>query len=223
MNTTDWQHYYVTDQSNKRWKTGALYEPLVSLDQKILCMRFDPDSKFRNKPVSNELINDCFTREIKYLKKFNKYPWCANLIDVDTSKREIYIEWNIECCEQTIVNGADLSNILPDWKEQLQQIVLDIKINEVYKITMYPCYHFIKEDKLKAFAFYTTCDYEEQPIDINLYRPILNEERSKFINSVWPDGKVDFSILNKHSLTEYVKWPEDPLPDIYRKIYLDNH
>jgi hypothetical protein len=52
-----------------------------------------------------------------------------------------------------------------------------------------------------------------------MYRPILNQERAEFVDKTWPDGKVDFAVLNKYSLTEYVKWPEDPLPQIYQEVY----
>lgn len=219
MNTTDWQHYYSVDNQGTPWPTGALYEPLVNPDGNILCMRFDPNNSFRNEPVSIELAEDCFRREVKYLKKFSQYNWCAKLIDVDTSTKEVYIEWNKDCCEKIIESGTNLNSIIPDWKQQLKQIISDIKHNHVYKITMYPCYHFVKDNCLKAFGFYTTCDYNEQPIDIELYRPLLNKEREQFIDSVWPNGKVDFAILNEYSLTEYVKWPEDPLPDIFKEVY----
>lgn len=222
MNTTNWKHYYSVDNQGQPWPTGAIYEPLVSPDGSILCMRFDPNNKFRNNPVSQELADDCFYREVKYLKKFSKYSWCAKLLEVDEDRREVFIEWS-DCCEKIIESGNSLYDYASNWKDQLKQIVSDIRTNEVYKITMYPCYHFFKGNTLKAFGFYTTCDYAEQPININLYRPILNDERANFIDSVWPDGFVDFSILNEHSLTEYVKWPEDPLPNIYKEVYLDSH
>jgi len=169
--------------------------------------------------VSKELAEDCFRREVKYLKLFQKYEWCAILLDIDTTNQEVYIEWNTECCEKIIESGRNIKSLCPSWKTQLHQIVADIKNNHVYKISMYPCYHFVKDGCLKAFGFYTSCDYEEQPIDINLYRPILNAERAEFIDKVWPDGMVDFAVLNKYSLTEYVKWPSDPLPQIYKEVY----
>lgn len=219
MNTTDWKHYYSIDDQGRPWPTGAIYEPLVSPEGDVLCMRFDPNNSFRNNPVSEDLANDCFQREVKYLNKFKNYSWCAKLLDIDLRSRSVFIEWNHDCCEKIIMSGRNLNSRAEDWKQQLTQIVSDIKENSVYKITMYPCYHFIKEGKLKAFGFYTTCDYAEQPIDINLYRPILNEDRAKFIDSLWPNGKVDFAVLNKYSLTEYVKWPEDPLPEIYKQVY----
>lgn len=219
MNTTNWQHYYSIDDQGRPWPTGAIYEPLVSPDGQTLCMKFDAGNSFRNSPVSEALAEDCFRREVKYLNKFKNYSWCAKLLDVDYPSRSVYIEWNHACCEKIIMSGTNLNNVAKDWKLQLKQIISDIKNNQVYKITMYPCYHFFKENQLKAFGFYTTCDYAEQPIDIEMYRPILNQERAEFVDKTWPDGKVDFAVLNKYSLTEYVKWPEDPLPQIYQEVY----
>tara|TARA_B110000285_G_C15143035_1_gene632491 strand:- start:10314 stop:10973 length:660 start_codon:yes stop_codon:yes gene_type:complete len=219
LNTTNWTHYYSVDNHGTPWPTGAIYEPLVSPDGNTLCLRFDATNKFRNDPVSEELATECFRREVFFLKKFQAFDWCAKLLHIDNDKQEVFIEWNTECCEKIIESGRSLYDYAPNWKAQLKQITTDIRNEEVYKITMYPCYHFVKEQQVKVFGFYTTCNYQEQPIDITIFRPILNEERANFIDSVWPDGKVDFALLNKHSFLEYVKWPEDPLPQIYKEVY----
>lgn len=216
MNTTNWKHYYSINRAGEVSETGAIYEPLVNPDGTILCMNFAPNT-FRKQSYSSELRADCFAREVKYLQQFAKYPWCPKLLEVDYDNLRVFIEWNEQCCEKIICTGQPMP---ANWKEQLEQIVRDIRNEEVYKITMYMCYHFVdKQGIIKAFAFYTTCDYAEQPIAIDMYRPILNEERSKFIDEIAVDGRVDFAILNEYSLCNYIKWPEDPLPEIYHRVY----
>lgn len=221
MNTTDWKHYLSisTDGIGVAY-TGAIYEPLVNDTGSILCMNFN-NSTYRSTSASEELLDACFDREVKFLTHFQKYQWCARLLEVDYTTRRVFISWNKECCEKIIRRGDNISVSCPSWQTQLESIISDIRSEQIYKITMYPCYHYIDNDQnLKAFGFYTTCSYEEQPIDIELYRPILNTERSKYIDQISINNKVDFAILNEYSLTQYVKWPGDPLPSIYRRVYL---
>lgn len=216
MIITNWKNYYSVSQDlSSVGHPGAVYEPLINEDGTIFCMNFNSNT-YRSKSSSEELFNACFAREVKFLTLFQKYDWCAKLLEIDYTNRRVFIEWNQDCCEKII----RLENPLPTgWQKQLETIIRDIRSEQVYKITMYPCYHFIKDNKLKAFGFYTTCSYDEQPIAIDLYRPILNEERSKFIEQIVVDGKVDFAILNEYSLKHYVKWPTDPLPGIYQRVY----
>ena len=216
MITTDWKQYYsVSPDKITPADTGAIYEPLVNDAGTILCMNFNNNS-YRNKPASEELLDECFKREIQFLTFFQKYNWCAKLLEIDYANRCVFIEWNRDCCEKIIRMEQELCT---DWQTQLEIIIRDIRSEQVYKISMYPCYHFIKDGLLKSFGFYTTSSYAEQPIDIDLYRPILNAERSKYIDQIAVDGRVDFAILNEYSLTKYVKWPGDPLPGIYQRVY----
>lgn len=219
LNTTNWKHYYsISPDRLGVAYTGAIYEPLLNDSETILCMNFN-NSSYRTTEASEELLNACFAREVKFLTYFQKYDWCARLIDVDYATRRIFVEWRGDCCEKILRRGDDVADFCPTWQQDLETIIRDIRTEQIYKITMYPCYHYVKEGKLKAFGFYTTCSYAEQPIAIDLYRPILNAERSKYIDQIAVDGKVDFAILNEYSLTKYVKWPGDPLPEIYQRVY----
>lgn len=220
MITTNWKWYLsLSPDKVSPAYTGAIYEPLLNEDGSILCMNFN-NSAYRTKEASEELLNACFEREVKFLTLFQKYDWCARLLEVDYANRKVFISWNGDCCEKMIRRGDNISDYCSNWEEQLETIVRDIRSESIYKITMYPCYHYVDKNKdLKAFGFYTTCSYEEQPIAIDLYRPILNDERSKYIDTIAVNGKVDFAILNEYSLTQYVKWPGDPLPEIYRRTY----
>jgi len=154
------------------------------------------NSSYRTTESSEELLNACFEREVKFLTHFQKYDWCAKMIDVDYATRRIFIEWQGDCCEKILRRGDNVEDFCPTWQQDLETIIRDIRAEQIYKITMYPCYHYIKENKLKAFGFYTTCSYAEQPIAIDLYRPILNVERSKYIDQNIVDGKKAFGVIN---------------------------
>lgn len=217
MNTTNWEQYYSIDPQGWPSPTGAIYEPLVNEDGSVLCLNFNNNS-YRSFAVSEELLDACFFREKRFLERFQKYNWCAKILEIDSPSRKIFIEWNVECCEKSIMLGKTLPE---NYVEQLETLSRDMRKESVYKVSMYPCYHYVKDGVIKTFGFYTSSDYSEQPMDIELYRPILSEPRAKFADSIMINGKLDFAVFNEYNFLNFIKWPGDPLPSIYKKVYAD--
>lgn len=158
-----------------------------------------------------ELIKSSFERERKYLLKLIKYSWCPELVEINPNSRRIGFKWYNNTCEQ----------LLPaDYKDQLEQIVKDLHTEQIYKPSFYTKYFYTdSNNKIRAYAFYSSSDYSEQPISMDFYRPILNPQRKALIEQIETDGTLDMGILVKHAFTDYIKWPDDPLPEIYRKVY----
>jgi hypothetical protein len=48
---------------------------------------------------------------------------------------------------------------------------------------------------------------------------MLNKDRLEMIEQIANDGKLDIALLMKRAFTEYIKWPDDVLPDIYKQVY----
>lgn len=157
------------------------------------------------------LINSSFQREKRYLERLSQYLWCPESVSVDNTNRKIYFQWY----------GSDCEHYLPpDYIQQLEQITRDLHREQIYKPSFYPKYFYTdRKGIMHAYAFYSSSDYLEQPISMDFYRPILNEQRAKLINELEVDGKLDMSILVKHAFTDYIKWPGDPLPEIHAKVY----
>jgi hypothetical protein len=183
----------------------GIYQSLVNETADIFCMFFDVS----NKKYPIDLIQSSFDREVKYLYKLKKYKWCPEVIEIKENK--IYLKWyNNDCRHQLPQNFED----------QLLQIALDLHKEKIYKPSFYPKYFYVdNNDIMRCFNFYTACNYNEQPIDVNFYKPIFNEDRLKLINQISVDNKLDVKILIKHAFNDYIKWPNDVLPKIYKKVY----
>jgi hypothetical protein len=54
---------------------------------------------------------------------------------------------------------------------------------------------------------------------MDFYTPILNPERKALVQQLQTDGKLDMGVLVKHAFTDYIKWPGNPLPTIYNKVF----
>lgn len=159
----------------------------------------------------DELVTASFERERDYLKRLEDYEWAPKVMRVINSLRQIYIEWHHNTCEDK----------LPDnWKEQLETIACDLAEQRIYKPSFYPKFFYTDaNDTIHAYAFYSASDHSEQPIDMKFYEPILNEDRKALVDKLAVDGKLDMGVLQQHAFTDYIKWPEDALPEIYSKVY----
>jgi len=160
---------------------------------------------------TQELITSSFEREKRYVLKLIEYPWAPELLEANPFTRQIVFKWYSNTCE---------SYVPRNYVEQLYQITQDLYNNGIYKPSFYTKYFYTDlYGQLHTYGFYSSSDFSEQPIDIRFYQPILNPERAALVKDIEIDGKLDMGILVKHAFTNYIKWPEDPLPEIYRKVY----
>jgi len=160
---------------------------------------------------SQELVTSSFEREKRYVLKLIKYDWSPELLEVNPYTRQIAFKWYGNTCEEK----------LPDnYVEQLTQIAKDLKTEQIYKPSFYSKYFYTdNNNKIHAYAFYSSSDYAEQPISMNFYRPILNAKRSIVVDELEVDGTLDMKLLVERAFNDYIKWPGDPLPKIYEEVY----
>ena len=158
-----------------------------------------------------ELITSSFNRERKYLIKLLKYDWCPEVVEINPNSKRIGFKWYNNTCEEKLPSN---------YKEQLEQITKDLHNEQIYKPSFYTKYFYTdNQGKMRAYAFYSSSDYSEQPIAMDFYRPILNPQRKALVDEIETNGTLDMGILVKHAFTDYIKWPDDPLPEIYRRVY----
>lgn len=224
MDISNWNYFYKIDPSmGVRCETNLLYTPIVNTSQDIMCMHWDINSPYQteNRRLTVELMDFFFEREIKYLEIFKNYTWAPKIYNIDRDNKKIFIEWNNETCNDIIYdNSRDINIEYPDWKEQLFVILNDIVKDGYYKMALYPhCFFFDKNKKLKAFDFYSTLHHSERFIEKKKIAGMLGPESSLRFDEATTDGIIDFEIFFKRTLMVHLKWPSDPLPEFYKRIF----
>lgn len=179
----------------------------LEIDGSLACMNFNPI----NPKYPRTLVEASYRREVEFLHKVAKYNWAPKEIHVWNPGRRIYFKWYNNTGEDT----------LPDnWKEQLETIARDLHTEKIYKPNFYPkCFYTDNENILHTYIFYSSSSYEEQPIEIDFYKPILNEDRLQVVEQLSTDGKLDMKLLIERAFNNYIKWPDNALADIYKKVY----
>jgi hypothetical protein len=110
-----------------------------------------------------------------------------------------------------------------DCAEQLLQITKDLHTEQIYKPSFYTKYFYVDDNnKIHAWSFYSASSYSEQPIAMDFYRPILNNQREELVNKLETDGRLDMKLLVERGFNDYIQWPGNPLPGIYQQVYMSN-
>lgn len=180
---------------------------ILEISNDTACMNFNPE----NPKYSQQLIDSSFRRELKFLEQIQSLKWSPEITEVDEPSRKIYFKWYNNTCEDRLPQN---------WKYQLTDIVKDLHRLKIYKPNFYPkCFYIDNKDIIHSWIFYSSSSYEEQPIDIDFYRPILNSDRLQTIEKISVAGKVDMKLLIEQAFTDYIRWPDHELKNIYNKVY----
>jgi hypothetical protein len=181
---------------------------ILEINGGVATMNFNTN----NSKYPQELIDSSFDRERRNLLKIIAYEWAPEITEINPSKKCISFKWYDNTCE----------DMIPEyWKEQLEGIAQDLHFEHLYKPNFYPkCFYTDNQGYLHAYIFYSTSTYEEQPINIDFYKPILNDDRLELVNKLATDGKLDMKILIEQAFNNYILWPDNALSDIYKKVYL---
>lgn len=185
----------------------GIYRSLVSEANDVFCMDFNPtDPKY-----PEELIDYAYNREVYYLKRLNKFKWCPELLENVDSERKVYFKWYHNTCEETLPNN---------FSEQLLMMTEDLNREEIYKPSFYRKFFYVdKLNTMKAFTWYSSSNYSEQPLSVDFFRPILNNDRLELVEQLATDGKLDVKILIEKAFNNYIEWPNDALKKVYERVY----
>lgn len=170
-------------------------------------MDFNPtDSKY-----PKELIDYAYKREVYYLQRLQKYTWCPELLGSVDSDRKVFFKWYNNTCEEYVPNNC---------YDQLLVMVQDLHKEQIYKPAFYKKYFYTDgNNNMRGFTWYSASNYNEQPLSVDFFRPILNQDRLELIEQLATDGKLDVSILIEKAFNHYIEWPGNILQRIYERVY----
>lgn len=204
--------------------TNVLYTPTINLKKDKLCMHYLIDSDYMKGscvPRTKQLMGFFFKKELNFIELFQDKLWCPKLYDADVKERKILIEFNNESLNWPVYsNGRSLTNEYPNWKSDLFDILNDLNNSGYYKASIYPhCFFYAKSGQLKMIDYYATLPKNDTYLHKDLIEPIIGVDSEHRFLEV-KDG--DYYKMDEHfknSLKKWIKWPDDPLPEFYDRIF----
>lgn len=196
----EFNYYYNHVPGEEPSRNNLIYTSLISNDKKTFVQWYYNDTEYhkgQNEVVDSVLMESKWIREVNYLTQMrNKHPELVPTIkNIDLDSKKLYLEidgvdfWNRASC-----SIENYNSILPDWQEQMLNIIQQHRDLGWYKFSMHPSSYFIVNGKLKSINYFFTYHKNEGPISIadhasHIYssRQEVMREQIKRMGLSWDD------------------------------------
>ena len=168
-------------------RNNLIYTSLISEDKKTFVQWYFNDVNYhkdQNEIVDPDKMELKWLREVNYLTQMrNNYPNLVPTIkNIDLDNRKLYLEidgpdfWNRAGC---LTENYD--KVLPDWQEQMLNIIQTHRNLGWYKFSMHPSSYFIVDGKLKSINYFFTYRENEGPISIADHSSHIHSQRQEIM------------------------------------------
>jgi len=170
-------------------RNNLIYTSLISEDKKTFVQWYFNDVNYhkdQNEVVDPTLMKDKWNREICYLYQMSAYfpEHVPKIKEIDTENKKIYLEvdgtdfWNRAGC---LTENYD--SVLPDWQEQMLDILQAYKALGWYKFSLHPSSYFIVDGKLKSINYFFVYSESEGPISIADHSSHIHSHRQEIMRT----------------------------------------
>lgn len=163
-------------------RNNLIYTSLISEDKKTFVQWYYNDTEYhagQNEIVDPAKMEEKWNREIRYLNIMGQqYPDLVPKFDVNILERKIYLAidgvdfWNQACC-----NIENYDTIVPDWQDQMLQILKAHRDLGWHKYSMHPSSYFVVDGKLKSINYFFTYRRDEPNISIKEVESHIHSNR----------------------------------------------
>lgn len=166
-------HYYYNNIPGKGpCRNNLIYTSLISKDQKTFVQWYYNDTEYHkgeNQVVDPDKMEEKWLREVNYLTQMrNRHPELVPVIkNIDLEQRKIFLEingpdfWELSGCDQ-----ANYNSVLPNWQDQMLNIIKTHRSMGFHKYSMHPSSYFLVDGKLKSINYFFTYRDTEPNISI---------------------------------------------------------
>ena len=168
---TSMKYYYNNVPNHGKCRNNLIYTSLINEDETKFVQWYHNDTDYhkgQNQVVDPYKMREKWDREVHYLAVMKEnYPDLIPFYEVDILERKIYLDiegpdfWERAGC---LTENYD--NVLPDWQDQMLEIIKAHKSLGLHKYSMHPSSYFIVDGKLKSINYFFTYREDEPYISI---------------------------------------------------------
>lgn len=167
----DYEYYWNNVPGIGLCRNNLIYTSLADKDLTKFVQWYYNDGEYhrgQNQVVDPALMEEKFKREVKYLSLMTKeFPNLVPEFELDVENKKIFLSidgkdfWNRAGCLTENYN-----NVLPDWQDQMLEIIKAHKSLGVHKYSMHPSSYFVVNGKLKSMNYFFTYHEDEPCVSI---------------------------------------------------------
>lgn len=216
------KYYYNNVPDKGLCRNNLIYTSLISEDNKTFVQWYHNDTEYhkgKNQVIDPTKMEEKWFREIKYLTQMSQWfpDLVPNILEIDFKEKKIYLEIDgPDFWEQSGCLTENYDSVLPDWQDQMIEIVKAHKSLGLYKYSLHPSSYFIVNGKLKSINYFFTYHKDEHWISIKDVESHIYVERQhelkKYIETLGIKWDIPASfpeIENLAWLSFRTNYPED--------------
>jgi hypothetical protein len=203
-------YYYNNLPEHGLCRNNLIYTSLISSDQKTFCQWYYNDTEYhkgQNQVIDPEKMEEKWEREVKFLTLLSNtnLDIIPTILDIDYKNKKIFLEIDgVDFWQRSLdKNNCSFDEILPDWQDQMLEMIKIYRKLKIYKYSMHPSSYFLVNKKLKSINYFFTYNHDENQISIKDVESHIystrQEELKKYtekLGIVW-DKPQSFDILQK--------------------------
>lgn len=178
-------YYYNNVPGEGLCRNNLIYTSLISKDKKTFCQWYHNDTEYhhgKNQVVDAELMDEKWNRELHFLSnmEYHNPGMVPKILEVNVPERKIYLEIDgVDFWQRSLDANCSYHDIVPDWDQQVLDILKAHRERGWYKYSMHPSSYFVVDGRLKSINYFFTYSNNEPDLSIASVQSHISTERQK--------------------------------------------
>jgi hypothetical protein len=178
-----YDYYYNNVPGEGLCRNNLVYTSLISRDKKVFVQHYVNDSKYhqgKNEVVDPKKMTEKWSRELCFLSHMSTHAsdHVPKIIDINLREKKIYLEIDgVDFWQRSLDANCSFDGILPDWQDQMLNIIQKHKDLNLYKYSMHPSSYFIVDGKLKSINYFFCHSADEGNLIVKDYESHIYSAR----------------------------------------------
>lgn len=225
----NYDYYYNNVPGHGLCRNNLIYTSLISSDKKVFVQWYHNDTEYhqgQNQVIDPDKMDEKWKRELKFLQLMHgAYPnLVPEILDIDYNHRKIYLQIDgTDFWERSNCTTLNYDSVLPNWREQMFEIIDAHRQLGIFKYSMHPSSYFIVGSKLKSINYFFAYNKNENHFSISDVESHIystrQDELKKYISSLgikW-DEPQSFELLEKLCWESFrTNYPSSFINDVIR-------
>lgn len=180
----NFEYYYNVVPGIGKTRNNLIYTSLINKDKTVFQQWYYNDQGYHggmNEVVDPDLMSMKWDREVKFLTIMNdNYPdLVPEILDIDYKNKKIFLQiQGIDFWQRSLdKDNCSFNEILPDWQDQMLEIIQAHKDLGIYKYSMHPSSYFIVDGKLKSINYFFCYTDEDGPKTVREHLSHISNNR----------------------------------------------
>lgn len=208
----EYNYYYNNVPNVGPCRNNLIYTSLISNDQKTFVQWYYNDTDYhlgQNQVVDPSKMDEKWEREVKYLSLMaEKFPMhVPEILEIDHVNRKIYLKIDgPDFWERNSCSNEYYDSVLPDWDDQMIEIIKAHKSLGLHKYSMHPSSYFVVDGKLKSINYFFTYHQDEPNVSISDVESHIHSNRQEKIRENIERMGIDWYSPQAWNIMDLLCW-----------------